>query len=358
MDFKRTQAQYMEHCRSRHLRPRTLISYGAIISKKHDNMRILLEAGANPDYVLRTSAADFTVLNYAIMQNDRVAFDLLMNAGANPNARRVSHIGGGDNPALCDAISERRYEMVERLLQAGADVDCVMIINNRRLSAMQCAQINDDKRMIDLLLSHGTKKAETRKAEDYHTAENEREEALARKKNTYASLQKVNSYYTKVVGVTFKNDDGSDRQRIIRDLSRNGLLDIGSELQLIHEPTNKFDRNCIQVVAMNGQQIGTLAKEQAARVAPDMASGRVYKAFVSTLTGGNVGYAYGINIRVEVYEAAKKEAGPAKNSTSTYHYSGAYSDYDIDDINSVAAGYGFSIDDDGHWVESSHNDDW
>ena len=162
--------------------------------------------------------------------------------------------------------------MVERLLQAGADVGCVMIINNRRLSAMQCAQINDDKRMIDLLLSHGTNKAETRKAEDYHKAENEREEVLACKKNADVSLQKVKSYYTKVVGVTFMNDDSSDRQRIIRDLSRNGLLNIRGELRLIHEPTNRFDPNCIQVVAMNGQQIGCLSKEQAAVVAPDMAT--------------------------------------------------------------------------------------
>ena len=35
-----------------------------------------------------------------------------------------------------------------------------------------------DKRMIDLLLFHGTNKAETHKAEDYHKAENEREEAV------------------------------------------------------------------------------------------------------------------------------------------------------------------------------------
>ena len=51
-------------------------------------------------------------------------------------------------------------------------------------------------------------------------------------------LKKTGSFYTKVVGVTFKNDDGSDRQRIIRNLNREGLLNEGTELDLIPQPEN------------------------------------------------------------------------------------------------------------------------
>lgn len=121
------------------------------------------------------------------------------------------------------------------------------------------------------------------------------------------------TFHTKVVGVTFKNDDGSARQRIIRDLSRKGKLNIGQELRLIHEPTNPFDCNCIQVVTLDGRQIGCLSKEMAAKVATDMARGVLYKAYVSSVTGGDIGYAYGINIKVEVYECEQvQKASPDK----------------------------------------------
>ncbi len=106
-------------------------------------------------------------------------------------------------------------------------------------------------------------------------------------------------FYTKVVGVTFKNDDGSDRQRIIRDLMRSGQLKEGSELRLVPEPENPYDANCIRVLSENGLQIGCLSREVAARTAPNIRRGVLYRAFVECLTGGDVGYAYGLNIRIE-----------------------------------------------------------
>ena len=98
------------------------------------------------------------------------------------------------------------------------------------------------------------KAEEKRKAEEARKAEEVRKIEETRKAAALStsSMVKINSYHTKIVGVTFKNDDGSDRQRIIRDLTRNGMLSIGTELQLIHDPTNPYDKNCIRVVAMNG----------------------------------------------------------------------------------------------------------
>ena len=166
------------------------------------------------------------------------------------------------------------------------------------------------------------------------------------------SLTLKQSYHTKIVGITFTNDDGSDRQRIVRDLFRANALNIGQELKLNHEPTNRFDKNCIQVLTMDGKQLGCLSKELAATVAPDMARGRIYKAFVASINGGSIGCSYGINIRIEVYEPATKTTADTPKKTRPHREYYGYDMSDIDDINSVARGYGYSIDDDGHWVES------
>lgn len=62
------------------------------------------------------------------------------------------------------------------------------------------------------------------------------------------------SFYTKIAGVTFRNSDGSSRQRIIRDCR------IGEALLLIREPDNPVDKFAVNVVRRNGQQLGYLGR--------------------------------------------------------------------------------------------------
>ncbi len=155
------------------------------------------------------------------------------------------------------------------------------------------------------------------------------------------SLEKIGTFHTKVVGVTFKNDDGSDRQRIIRDLVRNDKLSEGVELQFVPQPTNPYDSNCILVQTFDGQTLGTISRDLAAKIAPQIKAGIVYRPFVSSQTGGDVGYAYGINIRVDQYQkssASKKEnkynseelkeqCEEAKNMIRAKSYSEGYAMY-------------------------------
>lgn len=103
-------------------------------------------------------------------------------------------------------------------------------------------------------------------------------------------------FYTKVVGVSFRNDDGSERQRIIRDLDRKDMLNPGQELYLQREPTNPYDYNCIKVLGPDGRQIGNLSREIAAQLSPEMARGKRYTATVNAVTGGGVDMSYGVNI--------------------------------------------------------------
>ena len=108
-------------------------------------------------------------------------------------------------------------------------------------------------------------------------------------------------FHTKIVGVTFKNDDGSDRQRIIRNLARNGELEEGTELFFFPQPTNPYDSNCVLVKAGNGQTLGSLSRDMAAKIAPQIRQGYTFKVYVASQTGGDIGYAYGVNIKVERY---------------------------------------------------------
>jgi hypothetical protein len=59
-----------------------------------------------------------------------------------------------------------------------------------------------------------------------------------------------NVFFAKVHGVSFKNDDGSSRQKII------SRCKVGEELDIIPEPTNRHDRGTMKVCRKNGEQLG------------------------------------------------------------------------------------------------------
>ena len=104
-------------------------------------------------------------------------------------------------------------------------------------------------------------------------------------------------FYTKVSGVTY---DG--RQATIRNLHRSGELDAGTELILKREPNNPYDSFAVAVLTKDGQSIGYIPKEKSRQISVNMNSGMIYRAYVSTVTGGDVGYAYGVNLRIEYEE--------------------------------------------------------
>lgn len=60
-----------------------------------------------------------------------------------------------------------------------------------------------------------------------------------------------------VVGESFENDDGSDRQDIIERLK------VGDEIELRNEPDNLYDKNAIAVFSRHGQ-IGYIGRDDTA----------------------------------------------------------------------------------------------
>lgn len=79
-------------------------------------------------------------------------------------------------------------------------------------------------------------------------------------------MEKIANVDLKVVGVTFKNDDGSSREDKIIEISQHKDTVI---IQLEREPQNKYDPNAIKVLA-DGKQIGYIGKDYSSILTPMM----------------------------------------------------------------------------------------
>lgn len=98
-------------------------------------------------------------------------------------------------------------------------------------------------------------------------------------KITVEARVEIRPIHTKVVGVTFRNDDGSSRQRILKACRE------GEMLKLVKRPSGG-DRNAVAVCRKNGQQLGNLRRELAAELAPLLDKGVELQAEITDLTGG------------------------------------------------------------------------
>jgi len=111
------------------------------------------------------------------------------------------------------------------------------------------------------------------------------------------------SFYSKVVGVSHINRNGSSRQAIIRRCS------IGEELSLVREPTNPVDPNAIKIVRVNGEQLGYISAYIASDLASDIDKGAIVRCRISGLTGSDEEWR-GVNIEISRWTGDGKPEGP------------------------------------------------
>ena len=93
--------------------------------------------------------------------------------------------------------------------------------------------------------------------------------------------------YTKVVGVTHKNADGSSRQRILKRMRREERDH--ERVDLEHEPENPYDENAVKVLNSDGEQLGYLERGLAADIVGRAAKGETFSAVITGFTGGEEG---------------------------------------------------------------------
>jgi hypothetical protein len=110
-------------------------------------------------------------------------------------------------------------------------------------------------------------------------------------------FKKVRHLFTKVLGVTEKNVDGTSRQSII---SQCRLLET---LDLKYEDDNPIDPNAIMVCKLSGEQIGYLNAELAKEVTLNSRQGYHYSTHIMAITGGDKSYpTRGCNLLITVAE--------------------------------------------------------
>lgn len=112
-----------------------------------------------------------------------------------------------------------------------------------------------------------------------------------------AKLELVTSFLTRVVGVSYDNDDGTSRQEILSECFE------GEDVELKHQWYN--GKPAFAVVSDHGQ-IGYLSQDEATDFynryyLNDDADAYLNHASISSITGGTDDYKYGCWIRVEVY---------------------------------------------------------
>lgn len=105
-------------------------------------------------------------------------------------------------------------------------------------------------------------------------------EERRRDQEEHAKKMRLRHTFAKVAGVTFPNDDGSERQQIIRRCKA------GEQLVLRHQPDNAYSEFAIQVLRKNGQQIGHAPEYLAEWICNELRSGYRAVGVIRNITGG------------------------------------------------------------------------
>ena len=85
-------------------------------------------------------------------------------------------------------------------------------------------------------------------------------------------------FYIEASGVTKKNDDGSDRQEILKHCRP------GEILLLVREAEDFHEDGVIKIIRSNGEQIGVVGKNTADKIAQDMDWGFHFRAEIADIT--------------------------------------------------------------------------
>ncbi len=105
-------------------------------------------------------------------------------------------------------------------------------------------------------------------------------------------MERIRHFFTKVVGVTQNNADGTWRQMVV------GECQPGEPLRLVADPGNAYDENAIKVLRKSGEQIGYLSKELAEELSAKILEGCMYVAAVARITEPLHGGWHGCNLLI------------------------------------------------------------
>jgi hypothetical protein len=190
---------------------------------------------------------------------------------------------------------------LRRWLRANKDNDCIAAIRylHEIMSRITADGVIDRDELIELQLavervipaSHRPPIIQARKkreaARRERLRESRRTEREQEKKDRellrvleYARRMRLRHAFASVAGVTFPNDDGSERQDIIKQCR------VGEHLVLRHDVTNQYSGFATQVLRTNGEQLGHAPDYLAERIVQEVQAGYKTVGVLKDLTGG------------------------------------------------------------------------
>lgn len=110
--------------------------------------------------------------------------------------------------------------------------------------------------------------------------EKERAEAKKQQAIEYARYMRLRHAFAKVAGVTFPNDNGTERQAVLRRCVAN------EQLILRHDAYNEYSMYAIQVLRKTGEQLGHTPEYMAERIYNEVHEGYGVTAVLLEVTGG------------------------------------------------------------------------
>jgi hypothetical protein len=138
-------------------------------------------------------------------------------------------------------------------------------------------------------------KAAEKEAKRVRREEVRREESRRRQEECRQAMR-LRHLFTKIAGVTFQNDDGSERQEII------SRCRISEPLSLRHQRDNGFSEYATAVCRVNGEQLGYLPEFLAEQICEEVEAGFSVQGILKNRTGGTADKpARGVNIIVFLF---------------------------------------------------------
>ena len=115
----------------------------------------------------------------------------------------------------------------------------------------------------------------------------------------------MRAIHTKIVGVSYRNKDGSSRQKILRRMFEEGCE--YENVYLEAEPDNQHDKNAVKVLNCDDEQLGYLNRDLAKDISKMLSNGIEFEAFITEITGTeDEGLTLGCNIEITEIENEPK----------------------------------------------------
>jgi hypothetical protein len=171
------------------------------------------------------------------------------------------------NRITADSIIDR-----DELLELHRAIERV-IPASHRIAAVQSRKKREVERKQRLKVQRELEKQQQKAQEIAQREQEIREYEAAQRKS-------IRHSFAKVAGVTFQNEDGTERQDVLRFCAS------GEQLILVRDEDNDFSCNAVEVRRLNGLQLGYAPEYLAERIVDEMEDDKNVHGILKQITGG------------------------------------------------------------------------